>query len=99
MKEAIQIFGKDLPVFGKDLWLQISVAILSNPVYLGLSCAIDVQLIENMKEQEAKLIIHTREFIRENMTTFTGTIIRNETPTLCVGYCRHSPAECWIIET
>lgn len=99
MKTAIQLFGEDIPFFGRNLPLQISTAMLSERNNFSLSFAINVKLVENMKTQEAKLIIHSRESIRENTTAFTGTLIKSESSTLCVGYCQHSPLECWIIET
>lgn len=101
MKTAIQLFGKGLPSFGKNLPLQISTTILSEPNNPALSFAINVQFVETMKIQEAKLVIHTRELMNENTIAFTGTFIKNEASTLCVGYCHtdYPLSECWITIT
>ena len=83
-------------IIGEHLYEKLLIAITCEINRPFLSFAIDVRFIENGKKIiPAKLVLHTREHLTENVFSFTGTLYIEKIPLPCMG-CYYKDEECWL---
>ncbi|EKD25549.1 MAG: hypothetical protein ACD_80C00025G0003 [uncultured bacterium (gcode 4)] len=90
---------KTVQIIGENLHENLLVAITSKTKTSKLSLAINIKFIEKEEIQEARLVIHTVEFLyQENIISFTGTVFTKENARPCmVCHCtNNSIQECWM---
>ena len=94
---------KTIQIIGDSLHENLLVAITSGINNPALSFAINVKFIEYEKITEAKLVLHTKEILRQEsfdkgILSFTGTIVTEQSSRPCMG-CYYTDGlikECYL---